>query len=450
MIIYLDKIQKLIIKLIQQMKIKYALLTMGLLFGLASCEMRDELKGDLDKLDPNQGLMELDLSAKSDYPTIEIRSFFPEEDVNISNYTIKILDAATEEIKKECTYSELMQGDGKVKLAAGKYKVIAYNYDGSEVAASERPFFQGQADFQILPGKLTSVSTTCRLQNFGVVISLTDKFLSEFKDTYAITVTNGVNGVYIFTKDNINKKIYFSVPQNTSSISMSVKGTTKGNVEIAQSYTITKPVNAENSSELLPGDFLKININPGDEPSVDPVTKVKLNISVDLTMSETGVTIEIPTENITENPGGGTDIKVEGLNKTYILSKNMDEPVPPIIVSLSVPNGIQKLLVKIDSDNEAFMETLAGFGLVEEFDLANPGDLIGVLSGSIEDLEGIGLIDENDPIKGKTSYVFDITDFMGLLKLYGLSKNTFTITVSDGVNEDVKGVLQINIVDTTK
>ncbi len=435
------------------MKLQYIILTLGLLFGFASCEMRNELKGNIDNLQVNEGIMQLSLSTNSDEPVVHVRSIFPAEDTDINNYTIKIVVSETEETVKECTYSSLLEDGGEVKLIAGKYKVIAYNYDGRDVSASERPFFLGQTEFQILPGKITDVTTTCRLQDIGVSLSLSEDFISEFKDDYTITVSNKSNGNYIFTKENINKKIYFSIPQNANSISVSIKATTKKEVEITESYNISKPANAENNQELQPGDFFKINIDPGSEPSVDPVpvNKLKLNITVDLTMIETGVTIEIPTENIVEVPEEKEDnIQTEGLNKTYNLSIDPNDQVPPIRVSLTVPNGIQKLLVRINSNNAAFMETLAGFNLVQEFDLANPGDLLGVLSGSLEDLEGIGLINANDPIKGKTSYVFDVTKFMTLLKLYGLSNNTFTITVADGANETVTGALNINIVDTSK
>ncbi|MEG2556064.1 MAG: hypothetical protein RSA53_08240, partial [Odoribacter sp.] len=57
----------------------------------------------------------------------------------------------------------------------------------------------------------------------------------------------------------------------------------------------------------------------------------------------------------------------------------------------------------------------------------------------------IGLIAPNDPIKGKTAYLFDITSFMSMLSLFGAGDNTFTITVGDGVHQDVTGVLTVNV-----
>ena len=166
-------------------------------------------------------------------------------------------------------------------------------------------------------------------------------------------------------------------------------------------------------------------------------------------MHEKGITIEIPTENIIFNGGSSSTpepeepeqgITVTGLPETYNLPLEEGQTVQ---VNISAPKGIAKLLVKIQSDNEGFSSTLAGFGLGGEFDLANPGELAPILSNSLESGEGIGLIDANEPILGKTSYLFDVTEFMSLLSLYGTSHNTFTITIEDGSSDPVTGVLTV-------
>ncbi len=436
-------------------KIAYTWIGCGLILcGLSSCEMRDELKGRSGtELEANEGLFSLELGSNAIVNEIETRGNFNSEDVTPSLYTVKVVQTETGTEVYSGTYADL---EGKsVKLTVGDYQIRAYNYDGSEKNASERPFFQGTTNFQIIPGKTTRVNTTCKLQNLESNIILDPTFIEKFKNDYSITITNGEAGNYIFTKDNISKKIYFKVPEKaTNSIQMSVKATTTDGVSISQLYTIQKPDNADGTSSLLAGDAFSIKIKPGDDPIIQPGKPVvNLEITVDLTMTETNTVIEIPTENIVFNPGGSVDpgqdnkgeIQVTGLPKTYNFSTNMDDPVDPVQVQISAPNGITKLIVRISSDNEGFMSTLAGFGLADPFDLANPGDLLGVLSGSLADQEGIGLIDSNDPILGKTSYLFDVTEFMTLLKLYGISKNTFSITVSDGKNEDVSGDLKINI-----
>ncbi|MEY8706329.1 DUF4493 domain-containing protein [Bacteroides faecichinchillae] len=433
-------------------QITYILTGISLVIGLSACEMRDELKGK-NALNDNEGLVSLDLLAQDYSNIITSRGAFPDEEVNVENYTVQIVNASTDGVVKETSYGDLRAEGGSVKLTAGKYRVRAYNYNGENVGASERPYFKGQTDFQILPGKTTTVNTTCRLSCVEVNLILAKSFEEYFKDDYTITITNGGAGNYVFKKENVGKKIYFNVPENASSILMSVKATTSTDgTDIAQSYTITKPENSENSSKLENGDSFKVTINPGDNPVIDPVTKINLGITVDLTWTETGTTVEIPTENIVFNPGGDSEggdtnkgeMNVVGLDKTYSFVA-LSEDVPTVKVDFSVPNGIKKLLVRINSDNEGFMGTLEVFGLGGEFDLANPGDLLGVLSGSLETQEGIGLIDANDPIKDKTSYSFDVTSFMSLLGLYGASENTFTITVSDGINSDIQGDLKVNV-----
>ncbi len=91
------------------------------------------------------------------------------------------------------------------------------------------------------------------------------------------------------------------------------------------------------------------------------------------------------------------------------------------------------------------MGTLAGFGLNKEFDMANPGDLEGVLAGNLDDQTGIGLLKPGEVVAGKTSYKFDVTEFMGLLGLYGNSVNTFSIRVVDAAGNEKSGDLKVTI-----
>lgn len=431
--------------------LSYILIGLSLLtFIVSSCEMRDELKKLPAKEEQkNNGYMTLDMASPA-----KSKAVFDQNDVDPTLYTVDIIDAITNvSVRHYDSYADL-QREGQIKLSAGKYKVVAYNYEGSEVNASERPYFRGITEFEILPGKTTKVNTTCKLQNVAVTIAFKSDFKQQFKEDYAITVTNGDGGVKVYDKKDEGKTFYFKVPAQKNSVLLTVKATTNTNNQIAQNYTVIKPVDAEGNDKLVSGDEFTVNIGAGDEPSIDPTTQIRLNITVDLTMHETGLTVEVPTENIVFNPGGGGnpdpdpepdpdnkgDIVVTGLNTTYHLPLNEGQTVQ---VNISAPNGITKLIVKIESDNEGFMGTLQGFGLGVPFDIANPGELLGVLSGSLADGEGIGLIDANDLIKGKISYLFDVTSFMTLLSLYGQSENTFTLTIEDGVNEPVTGVLKV-------
>lgn len=432
-------------------------IVLGLLtLGLMACEMRDELKKLPSKEDmQEEGWFTLDVASNAKLESVGSKAVFEQNDVDPLQYPVEIINTLTGvTVHHYDSYADLLS-NGQLKLTAGKYKVMAYNYDGSNVDASARPWFKGETEFEILAGKTTKVNTTCKLQNIAVTIGFTDKFKEQFRDDYTITVTNGDGGIKIFDKEHLGKTFYFKVPNQRNNVQLTVKATTTTNNQIAQNYTISKPADSEGNNNLISGDEFTVNIDSGDEPSVDPTTQIQLNITVDLTMHETGITVEIPTENIVFNGGGSTKpdpeepdpdqpdeqgITVTGLPASYTLPLAEGQKVQ---VSISAPKGITKLLVKIESDNEGFATTLTGFGLGEEFDIANPGNLLPVLSNTLESGEGIGLIDANDPILEKTSYLFDVTEFMSLLTLYGISNNNFTITVEDGSSEPVTGVLTV-------
>lgn len=420
----------------------------GLLFlGLLSCEMRDELKKLPSREEQDTGWFTLDMTSNSQ--NMVTKAVFDSNDVNPQLYPVEIINTVTGvTVCHFDSYADLLS-QGQVKLISGRYKVVAFNYDGSEVHASERPWFKGETEFEILAGKTTQVNTVCKLQSVAVTVAFTNEFKQQFRDDYAITVTNGDKGVKVYGKQHVGKTFYFKVPDQKNCVQLTVKATTVANAQIAQNYTVTKPADAEGNNHLISGDEFTVKIDAGNEPSVDPATQAQLDITVDLTMHEKGITIEIPTENIIFNGGSSSTpepeepeqgITVTGLPETYNLPLEEGQTVQ---VNISAPKGIAKLLVKIQSDNEGFSSTLADFGLGGEFDLANPGELAPILSNSLESGEGIGLIDANEPILGKTSYLFDVTEFMSLLSLYGTSHNTFTITIEDGSSEPVTGVLTV-------
>ena len=93
------------------------------------------------------------------------------------------------------------------------------------------------------------------------------------------------------------------------------------------------------------------------------------------------------------------------------------------------------------------MATLQGFGLNQKFDIANPGDLEQILTGSLEEQEGIGLLKPGQQIKGEKTFVFDVTEFMTLLPIYGASINTFSMEVIDAQGNNKSGDLKITITE---
>lgn len=431
---------------------------LGLLaLGFMACEMRDEFKKLPSKGDQQEeGWFILDVASNGQNKTT--KASFDSKDVDPTLYPVEIINTISgTTVHHYDSYADLLS-QGQVKLATGKYRVVAYNYDGSDVNASERPWFKGETEFEILAGKTTKVNTACKLQNIAVTVGFTDDFKKQFQDDYAITVTNGDAGVKVFEKEHLGKTFYFKVPEKKNSVQLTVKATTTTNTQIAQNYTVTKPADAEGNSNLVSGDEFTVNIDAGGEPSVDPTTQVELNITVDLTMNETGVTIGIPTENIVFNGGGSTPdpgvpdpdvpgkdgITVTGLPASYgfsIAEAIADESKYPVVqVNIKAPKGIRKLVVGIKSTNIDFDSSLDDMGL-RSFDLTKPDELPEILFS-------IGLLKPDVPISGQTDYLFDVSGFMSMLALFeGGGEYTFSITIGDGESTDVSGNLIITVAE---
>ncbi|MBM6655471.1 DUF4493 domain-containing protein [Bacteroides mediterraneensis] len=439
---------------------------LGLMIGFSSCEMRDEILGK-NELGENAGTLELNLTSV--YNGVEMSRAgevvdngtttgnFNEEDINVDGYTLVVTNTDTQEEVAKGLVSELKNADGKVliPLNEGNYSVKAYNYDGANVSVSERPYFKGEQTFSVKKGISTNVGLNCKLSCIEMELGVTASFLESFNDDYSITVDNGDNANQVFNKDNLGKKYYFKTPGEKNSLNVSVKATsTEGNfVELVA--TVQKPADAEGGiANLADGDSFVINLT--DEGSTD--SYLSIGLTVDLTFTEVGETIEIPVENITYDgpsvPGGETDpepgegentLTVTGIPATYNLTTT--GTVPAIKVDMASENGIKSLIVAISSDNETFPGLLSSFDLLEPFDLCNLEERPTAKSSLIT----LGLITEDIYTQlhagTLTSYTFEVTSLVALLPQTGLTgSHEFKLTISDG-NETKEGALTVNVTE---
>ena len=440
---------------------------LALVIGLSSCEMRDEILGK-GEMGENDGMLELDLSSV--YNGVEISRAdavvdngtttgdFADEDVNTDNYTLVVTNTSTKEEVAKGKVSELKNQEGKVliPLAEGDYTVEAYNYEGENVTVSERPFFKGEQNFTVNKGISTNVNLTCKLACVEIEMGVTSAFTEAFKDDYAITVDNGNGASQVFDKNNLGKKYYFQTPVQQNHLTVSVKATSTEDNFIELKATVQKPADAEGNSELADGDSFMINLT--EEGATD--SYLSIGLTVDLTFTEVGETVEIPVENITydgpsvpdaggeegtEEPEGESTLTVTGIPATYDLTTT--GTVPTIKVDMASEKGIKSLVVTINSDNPMFPTLLSGLDLLEPFDLCNLEDR----PEAKKNLLMLNLISEDVYTKlhegTLTSYTFEVTSLVALLpqtKLTG--SHEFKLTISDG-NETKEGALTVNVTE---
>lgn len=448
-------------------KYKSLIWLLGLIVSLSSCEMRDELLGK-GGAGENAGTLELDLASIYNGVTISragetvdggtTTGSFNEEDVNVDNYTLVVTNTETQEEVAKGKVSELKNESGKVvlPLGEGSYAVTAYNYEGENVTVSGRPYFKGEQTFSVKKGIATSVDLPCKLACIEVSVGLTASFEESFKDDYSVIVDNGDGATQIFDKNSLGKKYYFQVPEHQNSLNASIKVTSVEGNFIELNATIQKPADAEGGhSDLEGGDSFEINLT--DEGSTE--SSISIGITVDLTFTEVGETIEIPVDNIiyegpdTPGEGGGEEpeepttgtLSVTGIPEIYDLT--LTGEVPTVKVDMASEKGIKSLVVSISSDNKEFPVLLEGLDLAEPFDLCNLEER----PTAKDNLLNLGLISEKVYTQlhagTLTSYKFEVTSLVGMLPASNLTgSHVFNLTISDG-NETKEGALTVNVTE---
>jgi hypothetical protein len=448
-------------------KYKSLIWLLGLIVSLSSCEMRDELlsKGGAGE---NAGTLELDLASIYNGVTISragetvdggtTTGSFNEEDVNVDNYTLVVTNTETQEEVAKGKVSELKNESGKVvlPLGEGSYAVTAYNYEGENVTVSGRPYFKGEQTFSVKKGIATSVDLPCKLACIEVSVGLTASFEESFKDDYSVIVDNGDGATQIFDKNSLGKKYYFQVPEHQNSLNASIKVTSVEGNFIELKATIQKPADAEGGhSDLEGGDSFEINLT--DEGSTE--SSISIGITVDLTFTEVGETIEIPVDNIiyegpdTPGEGGGEEpeepttgtLSVTGIPEIYDLT--LTGEVPTVKVDMASEKGIKSLVVSISSDNKEFPDLLKELDLAEPFDLCN----LEKRPTAKDNLLNLGLISEEVYTRlhagTLTSYTFEVTSLIGMLPESELTgSHVFNLAISDG-NETKEGALTVNVTE---
>lgn len=430
-------------------KYKSLIWLLGLIVGLSSCEMRDELLGK-GGAGENAGTLELDLASIYNGVTISragetvdggtTTGSFNEEDVNVDNYTLVVTNTETQEEAARGKVSELKNENGKVVLSLGEgsYAVTAYNYEGENVTVSERPYFKGEQTFSVKKGIATNVDLTCKLACVEVSIGLTSSFEEAFKDDYSVIVDNRDGATQIFDKSSLGKKYYFQVPERQNSLNASIKATSVEGNFIELKATIQKPSDAEGSESYLAGGD-SFNIQLTEDGSTD--SYISIGIIVDLTFTEVGETIKIPVGNIiydgpdTPGEGGGEEpeasITFEGLPATYTCTNGDSDIAGLKDVHILAPNGIKNLNVTISGEIAGLLGMVS---LPETFDICNLTDSI--KPTLINELE---LITEDEYNQLHMGTCKDFTFRLGKLLVLVPSvvqsgESVFNLAVSDGVS----------------
>ena len=427
-------------------------LGIALMAGLASCEMKDELLGD-SVLSGDTGFLALNVATAnaSTKGTTD----------QVDDFPVTITGKDVEYTKTYGSYAELKKEES-IELPVGSFTIEAHSPVEFEDVMSE-PYYGGTKDITITKGVTSEEEVKCKIQNVKITMSYTAAFLETY-ESWTITVTDKKGHVRIYTQEDGNElaSVYWKLGDSVETIYIEGKAVNKTTKEEVSIYGTAKKTNLpgyedDDDTAFVGGDELKIEANPVQvEGSTPGVEKDGIEINVSGFDSETNEEILIDVEQGTNTPGEGgeegdgdgeetpdpqpgedSDIEISDNGTGYLTNgvTVVDSNYPDDLkISMTVPNGIKNVYVKVESDNEYFTNAAALMGLTT-------GDGMDLTSTEANELSELFPL----PNTGDLKYDFTMTSSLfGMLQNYS-GKHDFTLKVVDSKGNIKSAVLTINI-----
>ena len=346
------------------------------------------------------------------------------------NYSISIYDA-DENLVITKSYAEVINNDDMISLRAGAYTLVAQSLSGNVPASAwEKPIYGVSSSFAIEAGKETVIgSLTCQLLQCKVTVAYSDEFLDAVtgNGSTSVEVTEGHPLQYALTVSENGATYdqsagYFSVGAG-STMTVVFKGNIDGKTAqmtktftgiTARQWRQVKFIQKKNEQgqatfdivieDLISDATLNNNIEAGED---------KLGEDPDAPKGDGGITLDFDYE-------AGCDAELTDLANMLIVPKSEREM--SIKLKASVPNGIYKFDVAIESTSEAFKIALAAADAFN-LDLINPLSAHDVIFQVVPFPHGTELLEQ-------TEVAFDLSAAQEPITAYP-GKHTFHMTIVD-------------------
>ena len=432
----------------------FNIITAGLLLcaGLASCEMKDELKGGSTD-SSEMGYLDLGVAVNASQNSIAradgVTDDGKNENVGVSvsadDFPVTIAGVTDASyIKEYASYSELKaeNKDGVVALPVGSYTVTAHTNAKLE-NKMVIPYYEGVEEISITKEVTAKTNVVCTMKNMRVAMDYDDQFVASFTD-WTITVTDGTT-VLTFKctdhedTDQLNPAPqYMLVADGVSQLTVNASGHNLQGEFVSEKRILTKPTGG-NSTNWTGGDALTIKMEENTPSDPTGIQGSGITISADVSFDEEEETVEVsvtPGGGSTEEPGtGGGDEPEEPIltkptvtfpQSTYTLPADASKNADAVITS-TAEGGIQSVKVQIIGGNDDFSEIISTMGFAEGLELVGNTTLGPVISSIVPGLEM--------PQAGDASYTFPVGGFFNILQQMGATTeadgHVFNITVTD-------------------
>ena len=450
----------------------FNILTAGVLLcaGLASCEMKDELRGSGEG-SSDMGYLDLGVAVNASQNNVsragDVTDEGKNENVGVSIPTgdfpviITNVDDPSNPIEydKYDSFNQLKEEnkDGVVALPVGTYTVTAHSNDVLE-GEMDVPYYEGTEEINITKDVKSETHVVCTMKNTKIALSYDSEFIANFTD-WIITVTDGTT-VLTFECTN-NEDVtqlnpapkYMWVADGVSELTVHASGHNLKGEFVSEERVLTKPAGG-NSANWTGGDALTITMEENTPADPTGVQGSGITITADVEFEESDATIEVPVTpgGSTEEPGGGDDddkedpkppvtdenaptLSGEYLTKTLTFDQSSDETFPELTITMNVPNKIKDVTVTASSDNEMFRKALGS----PELGLLDGATLI-----KNETLGNMFTL----PIAGDTSYKFTLSTTLGGMLKGFIGNHSFKVKVLDEKDLSAEGTLNICIINS--
>lgn len=381
--------------------------------GLASCEMKDELKGDNGMDLSEVGYLDLGVSvtqksSRADGATSVTAS------VSAEDFPVEIKGTDVEYTKTFESYAKL-QEESPVALPVGNYTVSAHT-NAELKALMDIPYYAGEVAMPITKGVTSTAEVVCTMKNTKIQLIYDTDFSATFKE-WDITVSDGSSNVLTYDETDLNPSAkYWLIAENTKIIKMHIEAVTLNGTPVSEDRSIIKPEDAD--SDFWGGsDALIVTMEPGDS-SPTGVNGIKVTVQISFDDNEQEETVEVPVDDSGSDPVPSISIP----QSTYTLPGDVEKNADATITAEA---GIKSVKVQIVPGNDTFTNIVSGMFGTEPFELIGNETLGEVFSGM-----GISL-----PSEGDTEYIFPVGNFFSLLSGMGATDSpeghVFRITVED-------------------
>lgn len=343
------------------------------------------------------------------------------------NYSIEIIDADGVTVKT-LTYAQVKANGDMVNLPAGVYTLSAKSLAGDvPVAAWENPVYGTSKQFLIKAGEVTEIGDlTCTLVQCKVTISYSDEFLAGITGAgvTSVEVTEGHPLEYALNEDGTYDQSagYFAVGEG-STMTVEFNGNVGG-----KNAKMIKTFSGVAAKQWRQVKFIQKKNEQGDATFDivinDLISDEVLNNNVDVEEEVIGEDPDAP-----KGDGGisldfdyeaGCDEELTDFSNMVIVPVEVRDM--SIKLKATVPGGILKFSVEVQSDNEGFNNALAAAG-GSVIDLINPSAANDIIFQVVPFPHGADLL-------GQTEVAFDLSAAQDAIINYK-GTHTFLMTIVD-------------------